>query len=156
MHVEQTCPSWRIPDGLWGRMETFLPKYHKSPLGGRPRLELRQVADGIFYILRTGCQWKAAPQEFGSGSSLHRYFQEWAQRGVFRQLWKYLLRRYDHLRGIQWKWQSLDGSTTKAPLGGEKNREKPHGSRQIGREAIGVDRWPGRAPGRGDCRRKCA
>jgi transposase len=94
-------------------------------LGGRPRAELRKTMDGIFYVLRTGCQWKAAPAEFGSGSTLHRYFQEWTRRGVFRKLWKYLLRRYDQLRGIQWQWQSLDGSTTKAPLGGEKNREKP-------------------------------
>jgi len=128
MHAEQTCPSWRIPEGLWNRMEPFLPKYHSSPLGGRPRVDLRKTMDGIFYVLRTGCQWKAAPREFGSGSTLHRYFQEWARCGVFRKLWKYLLRRYDQLRGIQWQWQSLDGSTTKAPLGGEKNREKPHGS----------------------------
>ncbi len=142
MHAEQACPSWRIPDGLWMRMQWFVPKYRRSPLGGRPRLEMRKVADGIFYVLRTGCQWKAAPHEFGSGSSLHRYFQEWTQQRVFHQLWKYLLRRYDALRGIQWKWQSLDGSTTKAPLGGEKNRPKPHRSRQAGSQAVGADRRP--------------
>ena len=129
MHSKSTCPSWRIPDGLWRRMESFLPKYRRSSKGGRPRADLRRVADGIFYVLRTGCQWKAAPREFASGSTLHRYFQEWAQQGVFHKLWKYLLRRYDQLRGIQWKWQSIDGSSTKAPLGGEKNREKPDGSR---------------------------
>jgi transposase len=109
--------------------------------------------DGIFYVLRTGCQWKAAPREFGSGSSLHRYFQEFVRRRVFHKLWKYLLRRYDELRGIQWKWQSLDGSMTKAPLGGEKNRAKSDGSRQIGRETVGADRWAWCAAGRGRCRR---
>jgi transposase len=149
MCAEQNCPSWRIPDGLWERMETFLPRYHKSPKGGRPRGDLRQIANGIYYVLRTGCQWKAAPKEFSSGSTLHRYFQEWAVRGVFHQLWKYCLRRYDHLRGIQWKWQSLDGSCTKAPLGGEKNRSKSDGSGQIGRQAVGVDRWPRRSLGLG-------
>jgi transposase len=137
-------------------MEAFLPKYRKSPLGGRPRLNLRKVMNGIFYVLRTGCQWKAAPKEFGSGSSLHRYFQEFAQRGVFHKLWKHLLKRYDELRGIQWKWQSLDGSITKAPLGGEKNRQKPDGSRQVGRKTVGVDRWPRSAVGRGHRRRQCA
>ena len=133
MCAAQKCASWRIPDGLWERMRSFLPKYHKSPKGGRPRVDLRKIADGIFYVLRTGCQWKAAPQEFGSGSTLHRYFQEWTGRGTFHQLWKYCLRRYDDLRGIQWKWQSIDGSTTKAPLGGEKNRAKPDRSGQVGR-----------------------
>jgi transposase len=156
MRAEQAFPSWRIPDGLWARMESFLPKYSKSRLGGRPRSDLRKVADGIFYVLRTGCQWKAAPREFGSGSSLHRYFQEWTRRHVFHKLWKYLLRRYDALRGIQWRWQSLDGSTTKAPLGGEKNREKPDRSRQIGRQAIRADRWPRSAHRLGRGRRQCA
>jgi putative transposase len=78
---------WRIPDELWERMEMLLPKRRRHRKGGRPPLPLRQVADGIFYVLRTGCQWKAAPREFGSGSSLHRYFQAWTKRGVFRQLW---------------------------------------------------------------------
>ena len=78
------------------------------------------------------------------------------RRGVFRQLWKYCLRHYDHLRGIQWKWQSLDGSTTKAPLGGEKNREKPADRGKLGIKRSVLDRWPGRALGRGHCRRKCA
>ena len=156
MRKEQHCPSWRIPDGLWKRMEGFLPKYRKSSRGGRPRLDQRTVMDGIFYVLRTGCQWKAAPREFGSGSSLHRYFQEFARRGVFRKLWKYMLRRYDELHGIQWKWQSLDGSMTKAPLGGEKNRQKPNRSWQTGREAVGVDRRPWRAVGCGHRRRQRA
>jgi len=129
MHSQKTCPSWRLPDGLWKRIQLFLPTYRKSPKGGRPRVDLRKTIEGIFYVLRTGCQWKAVPREFGSGSSLHRYYQEWMQLAVFRKLWKYVLRHYDALRGIQWKWQSLDGSTTKAPLGGEKNREKSHGSR---------------------------
>lgn len=137
-------------------MESFLPKYRRSPKGGRPRADLRQVADGIFYVLRTGCQWKAAPKEFGSGSTLHRYFQEWARRGVFHKLWKYLLRRYDQLRGIQWKWQSIDGSSTKAPLGGEKNRKKPDGSGQVGRQAFGADRWPRCTDRTGDSRRQSA
>lgn len=137
-------------------MESFLPKYRRSLKGGRPRADLRQVADGIFYVLRTGCQWKAAPKEFGSGSTLHRYFQEWARRGVFHKLWKYLLRRYDQLRGIQWKWQSIDGSSTKAPLGGEKNRKKPDGSGQVGRQAFGADRWSRCTDRTGDSRRQSA
>ena len=147
---------WRMPDVLWERMELLLPKYRRSCKGGRPRLSLRDVADGIFYVLRTGCQWKAAPRAFGSGSSLHDYYQQWTQRGVFRQLWHMSLLEYDDLKGIQWNFQSLDGALTKAPLGGEKNRPQPDGSRQIGRQAFGADRRPRRAVGRGHRRRQCA
>jgi putative transposase len=86
MERKQISEAWRIPEELWQRVEPLLPRYRRSRKGGRPRLGLRRVLDGIFYVLRTGCQWKAAPPEFGSGSSLHRYFQAWVRRGVFEDL----------------------------------------------------------------------
>ena len=86
METTGVAEGWRIPDELWERIERLLPKTRRNPKGGRPRLPSRQVGDGIFYVLRTGCQWKAAPREFGSGSTLHKRFQEWVRRGVFRRL----------------------------------------------------------------------
>lgn len=121
--------SWRMAEAFWRQIEPLLPKYSVSSHGGRPRANLRQVMDGIFYVLRTGCQWKALPREFGSGSTVHRYFQEWTEQGVFLLAWRAMLKRYDQRRRIGWNWQSVDGSMTKAPLGGEKNRQKPHRSR---------------------------
>lgn len=156
MSKERNRCAWRLPDVLWERMQALLPKYRKSRKGGRPRLPLRQIADGIFYVLRTGCQWKAAPREYGSGSALHAYFQEWTELGVFRRLWKASLLEYDALKGIQWEWQSMDGAMTKSPLGGEKNRQKPHRSRQTRRQAVGPDRRTRRAVGRRDQRRQYA
>ena len=133
----------QISDSFWERIEPLLPVYKKSCKGGRPRLCLRKVMTGILYVLRTGCQWNAMPEQFGSSSALHAYFQEWVQRGVFEKLWRHALEEYDELKGIDWKWQSLDGAMTKAPLGGEKNREKPDRSRQAGCQALGVDRRRG-------------
>lgn len=138
---------WRAPDELWERVEPLLPRYQPSKYGGRPRVDRRRVFDGILYVLRTGCQWNAAPREFGSSSTLHRYFQEWTRKGVFFRLWKEALREYDELEGIDWGWQSLDGAMTKAPLGGEKNRPQPHGSGQIGHEAFPSYGWRRRSPG---------
>ena len=86
MDRKQIAEAWRIPEELWQKIEPLLPKRRRSRKGGRPPLPYRQGADGIFYVLRTGCQWKAAPAEFGSGSSLHRYFQAWAKRGLFQKL----------------------------------------------------------------------
>jgi putative transposase len=146
----------QIPHPLWERMELLLPKYKPSPQGGRPRLPIRNVANGIFYVLLTGCQWKAMPREFGSGSTIHAYFQEWVALGVFEKLWRLALEEYDDVEGIDWPWQCLDGAMTKAPLGGEKNREKPDRSRQVGRQAFRVDRRTGCADRRGHQRRQCA
>ena len=150
-----------IPDHLWERMKGLLPvreRRYRNP--GRKPLEWRKVLNGIFYVLRTGCQWKAAPREFGSGSSLHRYFQQLVKLGIFEQLWKLALEEYDELKGIQWKWQSIDGATSKAPLGGEKNRAQSHGSRQVGDQAVAADgrrRGPiGGGRGRGQHARQAA
>jgi transposase len=146
----------QISDALWERVESLLPNYKLSCNGGRPRLPLRSVVTGIFYVLRTGCQWKAMPREFGSGSAIHAYFQEWVQAGIFEKLWREALVEYDCQQGIEWQWQSLDGAMTKAPLGGEKNREKPDRSGQAGSQAFGAHRRSRRADWRGRCRRQCA
>lgn len=84
MEKKKGTQSWTISDELWEEIETYIPKkqrdpnkhYQKEPGQGRPGLPARQVLEGIFYVLRTGCQWKAVPREYGCGSSIHRYFQE--------------------------------------------------------------------------------
>ncbi len=111
---------WRLPDDLWSELQPLLPPEKPSGTPGRPVVPFRQVVDGVLYVLRTGCQWKALPREYGSSSTYHRRFQAWVQTGVFEKLWTVLLLRYDDLRGIQWRWQSLDSVMVKAPLGGRR------------------------------------
>jgi putative transposase len=123
---------YQLPDAIWERMEALLPKYRPSPKDGRPRLPVRNVTNGIFYVLLTGGQWKALPSEFGSDSAIHVDFQEWPNLGVFAKLWKLALEEYDQLAGIDWQWQSLDGAMTEAPLSGEKNRQTPTDRGKLG------------------------
>ena len=156
MERELILNSWTLPDDLWDRMEPLLPEYPLFADGGRPRIDRRQVMNGVFYVLRTGCQWKAAPTEHGSGSTLHRYFQEWVQQGVFRKLWEAGLMEYDAIKGIQWGWQSIDGAMTKAPLGGEKNGAQSDGSGQIGQQTLPAYGWRRRTSGSDGGRRQHA
>jgi putative transposase len=128
MDEKRVSAEWRVPEEMWERIAPLLSKLRRNPKGGRPWTDNREIADGIFYVLRTGCRWKAVPPEFGSGSTLHGRFQQWVRRGVFRRLWQAGLFEYDEFKGIQWEWQALDGAMTKAPLGGEKMREKSDGS----------------------------
>jgi putative transposase len=53
---------------------------------GRPPCDLRQVRNGIFYRLKTGCQWRMVPREFGKGNTLYAYFRSWRQTGVWAKL----------------------------------------------------------------------
>ncbi len=156
MDENGVAPEWRMPEELWERIEPLLPKLRKNRKGGRPWIDHRKIADGIFYVLRTGCQWKAVPREFGSGSTLHRRFQQWLKAGVFRRLWKVGLLEYDELKGIQWEWQARDGALTKAPLGKEKNRDKPDRSGEKRYQAFLAHRRRRRAARPGGGRGKSA
>ena len=109
----------KIPDELRDEIKLLLPPEKSNKTTGRPVIPFRKVLDGILYILRTGCQWKMLPKEYGSGSTCHRRFQEWLLSNVFQKLWVRLLKLYDDLRGIKWTWQSLDSISVKAPLGGD-------------------------------------
>jgi transposase len=45
--------------------------------------------DGIYFVLRTGCQWKALDATgICSGSTAHKRFQEWLEAGVFLRFWQ--------------------------------------------------------------------
>jgi len=121
---------YRISDELWTKIEPLLPKHlnkHRFG-GGRPRVPDRQAMDGIFFVLRTGCQWNALnATSICSSSTAHLRFQDWVKAGIFLKLWSLSLKKYDESQGIDWSWQSMDGAMTKAPLGGGKNRPKPYG-----------------------------
>ncbi len=120
--------SWRVPDALWERMTPLLPVHSNTHRfgGGRPRRSDRDCADAIFFVLRAGCQWKALDAtRFIPGSTAHDRFQEWVAAGFFLKLWQAGLLEYDFLKGIDWKWLSMDGSMTKPPLGGGKTGPNP-------------------------------
>jgi len=144
----QTTTGFHISDALWAVFHPLLPEHQNTHRfgGGRPRVPDRQCADGIFYVLRTGCQWKALDQtNLCAGSTAHDRFQEWVAAGVFLKLWQTGVERFDDLQGIDWDWLSMDGAMTKAPLAGEKKRPQPDGSRQKRRQTQPVDRRAWRA-----------
>lgn len=124
-----TTTGFRLSDALWAVLQPLLPVHvnkHRFG-GGRPRKPDRVCADAIFYVLRTGCQWKALDHtERCPGSTAHDRFQEWVQADVFLKLWQAGVEQFDELQGIDWAWLSMDGAMTKAPLGGGKNRSQSH------------------------------
>jgi len=119
--------SWTVSDAFWAKVEPFIPalsrpegrQYRRQPGGGRKPMAARQIFSAIVYVLRTGCQWKALPREFGSSSAIHTHFQQWQNSGFFRRLWQAGLAEYDEMEGIAWEWQSIDGAMGKAPLAQE-------------------------------------
>src|SRR6202049_4586354 len=70
-----------LTDAAWALIAPMLPAARP---GGRPRkINIRAVLNAIFYLLRTGCQWRLLPREFPGWSTVYHYFQACKNAGVW-------------------------------------------------------------------------
>src|SRR5580693_9414415 len=70
-----------LTDAAWALIGPMLPAARR---GGRPRTtNIRAVLNAIFYLLRTGCQWRLLPREFPVWSTVYHYFRVWKNGGVW-------------------------------------------------------------------------
>lgn len=118
---------FRVPRPLWRHIKKHLPKPPKRRRPGRPRADNRAVINGLWYILWTGCQWKAVHRDwFGVSSSvLHERFQTWQQQGIWEKVLQTMVRFYNRQQRIRWKWQAIDSKSVPSPLGGEETGNSP-------------------------------
>lgn len=118
---------FRVPDELWEAVRKLLPTPPERTGPGRPRADDRAALNGIWYILWTGCQWKAVHRDwFGVSSSvIHERFQTWCEMGVFKSVMQEMVLYYQTERDIGWEWQSIDSKSCPAPLGGEETGRNP-------------------------------
>ena len=73
-----------LTDQEWQWIESMLPAPSKT---GRPRqYSRRAILNAIFYVLRTGCQWRAIPHDLPHWKTAYHYFWHWRRRGWWQQL----------------------------------------------------------------------
>ena len=73
-----------LNDAEWALIAPFIPPARR---GGRRRsVDVRQVLNAIFYVLATGCQWKALPKDLPPKSTAHFYFMLWDWDGTLERL----------------------------------------------------------------------
>ncbi len=91
----RTCLPLQISDKLWDKITDLLPDGKPNNMVGRPVIPFRKVFNGIFYVLRTGYQWKILLlKDYGSGSTCHQIFQQWDKIDKFKKIWVKLLKEY--------------------------------------------------------------
>jgi putative transposase len=73
-----------LSDAEWKYIEPHLP----TPKGhGRPRIHnLREILDAIFYVLRSGCQWRLLPHDFPRWPTVYHYFRKWRMDGTWERV----------------------------------------------------------------------
>lgn len=140
----QTCiskkflPSKKLVDGA---IQMLTQNNDGEKQIGRPAICPLRALSGIYYTLKTGCQWNAIPRCFGSSSAIHRFFQYLVSIDFFKGIWKQYLIEYDQKIGIDFSVQAMDAAITKAPLGGESTGINPVDRKKIGtKRSVLVDR----------------
>ena len=84
--ADRTCLRYPsdLTDAEWAIVEPMIPP---GKSGGRRRtVNVREVLNGIFYILWTGCQWKALPKDLPPKSTVHDYLELWNWDGTLERI----------------------------------------------------------------------
>ena len=126
-----------VVDVIWAVVEPLVagpPDTH--PLGcHRPRVCDRLCLRGIIIRLVTGCSWVSVEHLLDcevSDTTLRRRRDEWVAAGVFDRLADEAITAWDRIMGLRLDDVCVDGSTHKAPCGGEGTGKSPVDRRKLG------------------------
>jgi transposase len=73
-----------LTEAEWARIEPMIPPARR---GGRRRgANMREVLNGILYVLSGGCQWRALPKDLPPRSTVHGYLSLWARDGTLARM----------------------------------------------------------------------
>jgi putative transposase len=80
---ERVYPS-DMSDAQWNIIRPLIPR---AKPGGRPReAEMREIINGILYVVRGGGSWRMLPQEYGPWQTVYGYFRVFRHAGVWQQM----------------------------------------------------------------------
>ena len=84
-----------LTDNQWEVLSPLLPAYKwQSGKRGRPPVDRRMVVNGILYVVKTGCQWRMMPKEFGAWETVYGYFNSWSEDGIWEAIMDTLRNKY--------------------------------------------------------------
>lgn len=73
-----------VTDVEWVLLEPLIPP--EKPGGRHRSVDIREVVNAIFYVLRTGCAWRLLPHDFPPWQTVYGYFRAWRKTGVWEQM----------------------------------------------------------------------
>jgi transposase len=73
-----------LTDGEWAYVEPLIPPAKSG--GNKRRIDVREVMNGIMYVLSTGCQWRAIPKDLPARSTLFDYLDLWSWDGTLDRI----------------------------------------------------------------------
>ncbi len=81
METRKSYPS-DLKDKEWEILEPLIPPEKE---GGRPReVDMREIMNGIFYVLKSGCQWDILPHDLPPKGTVYDYYNTWRKDGTWQ------------------------------------------------------------------------
>jgi transposase len=125
-----------LTDRQWGIIEPLLPKTVARGPGGRPvEHHMREIANAILYVTRSGCSWRMLPKDLPPWQTAYRYFAAWRDDGTVDAI-------HDALRD-EVRRRSKKRTTGKArkvaPSGGIVDSQALRGADTVGAQTRGYD-----------------
>ena len=87
-----------LTDKEWELIEPILSN-SMIKQGRTPKYPRREILNAIFYVLRTGCQWRHLPHDFPPWGSVYLQFWRWKRKGLFQQIHDYVRQGLRQLLG---------------------------------------------------------
>src|SRR4030088_2934046 len=73
-----------LTDEEWALVEPLIAPAKRG--GNKRTVDVREVVNGLMYVLCTGCQWRAIPKDLPPRSTVHDYFDLWAGDGTLDRI----------------------------------------------------------------------
>jgi transposase len=77
-----------LTDDEWARVASLIPP--AKPSGNKRSVDMREVINGILYVLSTKCRWRAVPRDLPPKSTLHDYLIAWGCDGTLDRIHRVL------------------------------------------------------------------
>ena len=87
--MKQIFRRCELTDAEWERLQPYFPERQMGDKG-RPRLEPREMLNGIFWIVRSGAAWRDLLERYSPWHTVYKRFKEWSERGQMsntRRVW---------------------------------------------------------------------
>ena len=77
-----------LTDAEWQFIHYCFPKPSKT---GRPREHAyRELLNAMFYLVRTGCQWRNLPKDFAPWRTVYHYYRQWKRTKLWAEIHTHL------------------------------------------------------------------
>jgi transposase len=112
-----------LTDKEWAHVASLIPPAKRG--GNKRTVDVRDVMNGIMYVLSTGCQWRAVPKDLPPRSTLYDYFDLWS--------WDGTLERIHHALYVECReQQEREASPTAAIVDSQSVKSAEKGGRMMG------------------------